>query len=436
MKSGTSKALAYRGYQRALTGEPDRYLCQVGRGTPGGEYLRRFWHPVAFVDELKDVPVRIKILGEDLVVFRDGRGEIGVLHLHCAHRRASLEYGIISERGIRCCYHGWVFDTDGTILEIPGDPAADRICKRTSQGAYPVHVLGGLVFAYMGPPEKKPPFPSFERFDIPGVRLIPGGPRLHFPCNWVQIKENSMDPAHTAVLHAIPAVRGVDHFAKEFGEFPEFVFARNPVGMMYLAARKVGDNVWVRSTDFVFPNIHSISSIFEGGRKPKACNPPFRTIWTTPVDDENSINFTISHMTDEEPILPEKRRYLELFGQTAERPYRERQLIPGDYDAMVGEGPIEVHELEHLCTHDQGVVMFRRMLREAIEAVERGEDPKPLPEPIPTFCNDRVVPASSLDGDANDRAVLKRFAQQLAEEYIARPPLAELAKGKSAALAR
>jgi hypothetical protein len=228
----------------------------------------------------------------------------------------------------------------------------------------------------------------------------------------------------------------MDHFAKEFGEFPEFVFARNPVGMMYLAARKVGENVWVRSTDFVFPNIHSISSIFEGGRKPKQCNPPFRTIWTTPVDDENSINFTISHMTDDEAILPEKRRYLELFGQTAERPYRDRQIIPGDYDAMVSEGPIEVHELEQLCSHDKGVVMFRRILREAIEAVERGEDPAPLPQPIPTFCNDRVVPASKLKGDASDRQVLRSFAQQIAEEYVARPPLADLPKRRTPETAR
>lgn len=422
-KSNPARRLAFNGYNRKLSAEPDKYLCQVGRGTPGGEYLRRFWHPVAFVDELKDLPVRIRALGEDLVAFRDGRGEIGVLHLHCAHRRASLEFGIISERGIRCCYHGWVYDVDGTILEIPGAPATDKTCTRVSQGAYPVHILAGLVFIYMGPPEKKPAFPLFERFNIPGVRLIPGGPRLNFPCNWVQIKENSMDPAHTAVLHAIPAIRGVDHFAKEFEEFPEFVFTRTPVGMMYLAARKVGDNVWVRSTDFVEPNIHSISSIFESGRKPKQFNVPFRTIWTTPVDDDFSINFTISHMSEDEPILPEKRRYLELFGQTDERPYRERQLIPGDYDAMVSEGPIEVHALEHLSLHDQGVVMFRRLLREGIEAVERGGDPVAFPSPIPTFCNDRVVPASAVGGDANDRTVLKTFARRVGEDYIAKPPL-------------
>ncbi|MBN9429122.1 MAG: aromatic ring-hydroxylating dioxygenase subunit alpha [Burkholderiales bacterium] len=428
-----SKApLSYSGYHRPLTGAPDRYLCQVGRGTPGGEYLRRYWHPVAFVDELKDVPVRVRALGEDLVVFKDGQGQIGCLHLHCAHRRTSLEYGVISERGLRCCYHGWVFDVDGQVLEIPGDPNAAKIAERVSQGAYPVHTLGGLVFIYMGPPEKRPPFPRYERFDLPGVKLVPGGPRLPFPCNWIQIKENAMDPAHTAVLHAIPAVKGVDHFAKEFAAFPEFAFMRTPAGMMYLAARKVGDRVWVRSTDYVAPNVHSISSIFEGGRQVKGANTPFRTIWTTPVDDDYSINFTISHVEEGDDTPMEKRRYLELFGQTDERPYVERQRIPGDWDAMVSQGPIEIHELENLDIHDQGVVMFRRMLRQEIERVARGDEPTPLPDPIPTFCNDRIVPAATVEGGGDDRASLKRFAHKVGEDYIVEPPLAQWKPGNPA----
>jgi nitrite reductase/ring-hydroxylating ferredoxin subunit len=435
-KSEASLSLQYSGYHRKLTAEPDRYLTQTGRGTPGGEYLRRFWWPVAYLHELTDLPLRIRVLGEDLVAFRDGSGRIGVLHLHCCHRRTSLEFGLISERGIRCCYHGRVFDVDGTILDMPGEPNLDRLKKEVSQGAYPVHVFGPLVYIYMGPPEKKPLFPPYDRLVMPGMTIIPGGPRLPFPCNWIQIKENSMDPAHTAVLHAIPQIKGVDHFANEFEEFPEFAFTETPVGTMYVAVRRVDDNIWVRSADALCPTMHCITSIFESGRQVKKYNLPFRTIFTTPVDDEHSINFPISHIPDGEPMPDDRRRYLELFGQTDERPYAERQNIPGDYDAMVSEGPIEVHSLENLGALDAGVTQFRRRLRRSIEAVERGEDPPGVyfedPGVIYTYASDRVVPVAELGGDPDDRTVLRNYAKKIADEYLASPPLVEVMRERMA----
>ncbi len=141
---------------------PDLELLQIGLGTPSDEYFRRFWLPVAMAEQLGDLPVATRILGQDLVVFRDLGGRVGLLHRHCAHRGASLEYGRIEERGIRCCYHGWHFDIDGTILETPGEPEDSDIRHQICQGAYPTHEYKGLVFAYMGPPEKKPPFPYYD----------------------------------------------------------------------------------------------------------------------------------------------------------------------------------------------------------------------------------------------------------------------------------
>jgi nitrite reductase/ring-hydroxylating ferredoxin subunit len=422
-------ALSYSGYHRKLTAEPDRYLTQTTRGTPGGEYLRRFWWPCAYLHELKDVPLRIRVLGEDLVVFRDGSGQVGVLHLHCCHRRTSLEFGLISQRGLRCCYHGRVFDVDGSLIDQPGEPNLKRLQSRVSQGAYPIHIHGPLVFVYMGPPEKKPLFPPYDRLVMPKMTLIPGGPRLPFPCNWIQIKENAMDPAHTAVLHAIPQIKGVDHFAAEFGEFPEFAFADTPIGTMYVAARRVGDKVWVRSADAICPTTHCITSIFETGRENKKYNLPFRTIFTTPVDDENSMNFPISHIPDGEPMPDERRRYLELFGQTDERPYEERQNIPGDYDAMTSEGAIEIHSLETLGALDTGVSLFRHRLRRSIQAVERGEDAPGVyfedPGVIYTYASDRVIPIAELGGDPDDREVLRAYAKKIAAEYLTTPPLTE-----------
>ena len=144
----------FDGYHHRDVPLPDPELTRVGPGTPCGEYLRRFWQPVAFVRELAATPMRVQILGEDLVVFRDHGGRFGALHLHCAHRGTSLEFGIPVERGIRCCYHGWVYDVDGRCLETPGEPAGSRLKERVWQGAYPTLEFAGLVFAYLGPPDQ------------------------------------------------------------------------------------------------------------------------------------------------------------------------------------------------------------------------------------------------------------------------------------------
>ncbi len=143
----------YSAYHRVETEDFDEELTRVGRGTPCGEYLRRFWQPVAESSELGDLPRAIRIMGEDLVVFRDGGGRVGVLDRRCCHRGTSLEYGKVMERGIACCYHGWQFDVDGAILDTPGEPPESRIRERTFQGAYPACERDGLAFAYLGQPE-------------------------------------------------------------------------------------------------------------------------------------------------------------------------------------------------------------------------------------------------------------------------------------------
>ena len=140
-----SKSLAFNGYHRKQTAEPDWFLCQVGRRTPGGEYLRRFWHPLAYVDELGDVPLRVRALGEDLIAFRDKSSRIGVLHLHCSHRNASLEFGVIEGRGLRCCYHGRLFDVDGTILEIRASRRSSACAAR--QAKAPIRRMSSAAFS-------------------------------------------------------------------------------------------------------------------------------------------------------------------------------------------------------------------------------------------------------------------------------------------------
>ena len=432
IQASARKASAYDGYYRKQTAEPDMFLCAVGRGTPGGEYLRRFWQPVAYLEELGELPLRVRALGEDLVAFRDGNGDVGVLHLHCCHRNTSLEFGIVEDRGIRCCYHGRLFATDGTLLEIPGDPAESRLKCEVSQGGYPTHVFGGIVFAYMGPPERVPAFPMLDRFSIEGISLVPGV-RLQVECNWVQIKENVLDPHHTNILHVIPKRRGMQHFADEFEGYPELTFMETPGGYMYLAARRSGDNIWVRSAESYGANMHCISSIFESGETVKDATPPFLTFWTLPVDDDMSINFYISHVSPDETMSFEKRRELEIFAQRNDRPYKERQYLPGDHEAQVGQGPINVHALEHLGTWDRGIALFRRYIRQGIKAVADGRDPKgfylnqgDLP---PTFANDRVLPASALPAGPDESKALLALAEQVGRDYLKTPPMRVLGGG-------
>jgi len=148
-----SSSSAYRGYVEPHRGGSDELLVRTSRGTACGEYLRRYWQPVALASEIEDVPRLIRVMGEELVIFRDKSGRYGLVHKQCPHRRASMEFGICDERGIRCCYHGWLFDVDGSVLEIPGQPEdiAEVIKAKASLGAYPVREFRGLVFAYLGP---------------------------------------------------------------------------------------------------------------------------------------------------------------------------------------------------------------------------------------------------------------------------------------------
>ena len=177
----------FRGHdkQDVWSAQPDPELTEVGPGTPCGEYLRRFWMPVAMTDQFSDRPYRIRILGEDLVLFREKGGRLGLVHLHCAHRNMSLEFGIIEEGGIRCSYHGWKYAPDGTVLETPCEPPASQVKTKTCLGAYPVIEFKGLAFAYLGPADTMPSFPVMDTFDQEGDEMLPY--LIKSPCNWLQV---------------------------------------------------------------------------------------------------------------------------------------------------------------------------------------------------------------------------------------------------------
>lgn len=404
----------YSAYERTRDIAPDDYLARVGRGTPGGEYLRRFWHPVCLSSHLTDVPRRLRILGEDLVAFRDQAGRVGVLELHCPHRGTSLEFGKIREHGIQCCYHGWHFDVDGRILDTPGEPANSPIKERLWHGAYPAREWMGLVFAYMGPPDEKPEFPVYDAFERDGAEFVH---RYRVsPCNWLQVRENEMDPVHLAFLHT--RLFGVQ-FQPVYGEIPTMEWRETPIGMCYLTVRRWGENLYLRVNDMIMPNIVRVAGIDDAAeevvfdRRGSALN------WVVPIDDTNSINIGFGDI-DKNLVLEGRQAYTDRMnrsgayavgagdvGQTGEPSYEQRQRAPGDWDAWVSQGPINPHARETLGYSDQGIVMYRKLVRQGIEAVAKGRDPKgllkaPANTPIPTYCHNtvkRVPRAETAEGE-------------------------------------
>ncbi len=415
----------YSGYALGPIPKEDSELTHVGPRTPAGEYLRRFWQPVGFTQDLKDVPKRIKVLGEDLVLFKDLGGRIGLLHLHCSHRGTSLEYGLVSEQGIRCCYHGWLFDVDGRILEMPGEPRESTFKNRLCHGAYPTHEYKGLVFAYMGPPASIPPFPRFDAFELPGFDLVPTsepGANYVWPCNWLQVNDNNMDPVHTAFLHTI--VSGAQ-FTENFGVVPEIDFAETPLGMVYIATRRVGENVWVRILDSVLPNLHLIPPVWEDGSEVKAGDPAMHITWRVPIDDTQTYSIGFMNIPRVAKLTPREIVDRWLFGQTGDRPYEDRQRIPGDYDAMVGQRPIAIHAHEHLASSDRGVSMSRRILRQGVRAVADGKDPlENFRDPLKlhrTYARNVVLEIAHTGADEDDKALLRRVGRKVLTDLLNDP---------------
>jgi len=387
--------------------------------------MRRFWQPICYSDELKDLPLAVKILGEELAVFRDGSGEVGLLERHCCHRGTSLEFGLIGAKGIRCCYHGWLFDVDGTILETPGEPADSTLKDRLCHGAYPVHEAHGLIFAYMGPPEQMPAFPTYDSFPRAGYRLMPGQ-KYTYPCNWLQILENAMDPVHTAFLHTI--VSG-SVFTDEFGVLPELEFVGTPVGIIYVATRRVGDNIWARMVENVLPNLQQVAPVWETGQQPHPFSGPMMTRWIVPLDDTSTMLIELRHISETQSVVTPDwwaDRSVMLPGQLAAGTYEESQRRPQDFEAQVSQRPIAVHGLEHLGTTDRGITIFRNQIRRGIRAVKDGNDPIGLFRDggvIPTYCNDTVLHVAPAETPELDSRLLRETGRRLAQGYTTSPPL-------------
>ncbi len=358
-----------------LTQEQNERLTRVGPGTPMGELMRRYWHPIAASVELsEDNPTKeVRLLGEDLVLFRSTAGEIGLIEPSCAHRKANLSYGIPEPEGIRCAYHGWLYDIHGQCVDQPSEPEGSRFKEKVKLKAYRAQELGGLIFAYMGP-EPAPLLPRYDMLVWPGVR---DAQACMLPCNWLQCHENSLDPLHFQWLHRYyggyvmnrkkpqaerdawnlrTLTKGADHHKIGFEKTSYGVIKRRLIG-----DETEEDDNWRLGHPVFFPNILRIG-----------INLQFRV----PVDDTHTLHMMLNWraLKDGEET-PDAVPYQELPVYDEDGRIKGDWVVGQDQTAWIIQGAITDRTTERLGVTDIGLIMYRRMLEEQMQVVADGGDP-------------------------------------------------------------
>lgn len=366
MDTGTAYGRAKPTYRAELT--------EVGAGTPMGELLRRYWHPVGLAADAGARPRAVRLLGEDLILFRDGQGRAGLVYPRCAHRGASLYYGRTEERGIRCCYHGWLYDVEGHCLEQPCEAGGGARRDKLRQPWYPVEERYGLVFAYLGPPQKKPLLPRYgcleelepgEFIEADDSSIGSGGAQV-VPCNWLQHWENVVDPFHVPVLHG--SFSGAQ-FVAQMAQIPRVEFSVTDRGVKVLSLRTLADGrAFRRVTEAAMPTLRVVPNPRVGSYgKVESIG------WVLPIDDTHYRIYVCGRVS-ESGQLGNMRSEMngKFWGELTEE---EHQRFPGDYEAQTGQGPITLHSEEHFATSDKGIALLRRFLEQQLKAMADGGDP-------------------------------------------------------------
>jgi phthalate 4,5-dioxygenase len=387
-----------------LSARENDLITNVGLGTPMGELYRRFWLPVLLSDELPApdcTPVRMMILGERLVAFRDSSGRVGVLDERCPHRMASLFWGRNEEGGLRCAYHGWKWDIEGRCLDVPNTPEGESYRdKVTAYAAYPAVEMGGLVWAYMGPPEQRPEAPDYEMNAVPAANRYIS--KMFIAGNWMQGMEGDIDSSHVSFLHgrADNAAAELTRMGRMEGamfqdKMPRWAFKETGYGIM-LAAQRTGpaDSTYWRVNQWLMPSFTMIAA------KPGT---PIHFQVRVPVDDEHQVYYRI--IWHPERALTESELYTAREGgvnfpeiipgtfkprETRENNYLiDRALqktgssftgiksIPAQDWAVQEDqgGPIADRSIEHLVSADEAIIQVRQRLLKALRGLQEGIEP-------------------------------------------------------------
>ncbi|PYD82165.1 ring-hydroxylating oxygenase subunit alpha [Komagataeibacter oboediens] len=427
-----------------MSSEQNDFITRISAGTPAGTLLRRYWQPVALSDELEGKrPIRpARLLGQDLVVFRDESGRLGVLDRDCPHRGADLAFGRLEDGGLRCPFHGWLFDAQGQCLETPAEPAGSRLCGKIRQRSYPVVEKSGIIFTYLG--EGAPPaFPALDCFQAPDSHVFAFKGLME--CNWLQALEVGIDPAHASFLHRffeddepesaygrqfratssdsdMPMTRVLREF-----DAPAIEVDKTNYGLQLIATRPMSDDkTHVRVTNLLFPQAFVIPLSSE----------MTITQWHVPIDDTSCYWYAIftsfttpvnkTHMRNQRLELYTLPDYRPRVGRHNNYGFNVEEQLHKTYTGM-GEdinvhdqwaveslGPIQDRTREHLGQSDKGIIAYRRILVDAITKAVNGETPLMVLTPDEAAAiqgpatMDGVAPSNSIDTywrqvDANRR---------------------------------
>jgi phthalate 4,5-dioxygenase len=385
-----------------LTAEENDLLCRVEGDAPMGHLMRRHWIPACLSEEMAEpdgAPMRLRLLGEDLVAFRDSDGRLGILDEHCPHRRASLALGRNEECGLRCLYHGWKMDVDGNVLEMASEPAESGLAAKVKHKAYPAREAGGFVWAYMGPADEVPEFepPAFAPVPDAKVSIV----KIVVECNWAQVLEGQIDSAHSSTLHSsdmrparVDGAKATDSawLRPSTDKAPRLQFEKTGFGFRYAAIRRpivnAGTHDYVRTTVYIAPftalippnNAYNVASVI------------------VPIDDTATMFHFLAWTAGDKPGIDQEawRKFnvaqvgIDLDAQfrnvrTRANTYRQDRnaMKLGDFTGIRGipnqdiamwesMGPIADRSKERLGASDLAVVEFRRLMVEAARKMRNG----------------------------------------------------------------
>ncbi len=411
-----------------MQAEQNERITRIGPGTPCGALMRQYWQPVALVDEfdprldarMAQRPLKaVRVLGQDFILFKDDQARWGLLDRDCPHRNADLSFGRHEGDGVRCPFHGWKFDATGRCLETPGEPVGSRLCDRVQQGAYPVIERSGVLFAWLGEPDKAPPFPAFDCFAAPGTHT--SAYKGMWQCNWLQAFEVGLDPVHTSFLHRFLNDESLDDIGdnasgKQFrsasaGDFagerwpmtrvmrefhrPDISFEPRPWGVQITTLRPMTETLThVRVTHGIFPSTFviplsetlTITQMHVPVDDTHTYWYAFFTSFDKPVDKE-AMRLQRAQFIPGPDFIPKAGRHND-WGFNAQEQRTTTFLGMGEEDINVHDqwavesmGPIQDRTREHLGTTDKVIMANRRMLLAAIDAVASGGRPPGAGDP-------------------------------------------------------
>ena len=384
-----------------LKSEENERITHVGPETPMGRLMRRYWQPVLLSTELADTdgaPVRVRVLGEDLVAFRDSDGAAGLVDAFCPHRRAPLFFGRNEERGLRCVYHGWKFDRGGACVDMPSEPSDSLFKSKVRMTAYPTHEAGGFIWAYLGAPEQQPSPPDFEVCRAPFTHRFAS--KTYEDCNWLQALEGGLDSAHSTFLHNM----NLNDSGLLRRHPPSIEFAKTSYGLAGAAVHELDDDTsYARTFHYVLPAQSIRASVHDRNGGKNATPYIHGHIWV-PIDDEHCYvyNYLLSHTPDRPISLAFALAQESVYGRgpddmlpgfrlkanrgndyLIDRDVQRSQTFSGitgintqDYALQEGMGPIVDRSREHLAPSDRVIILARQLLLEAMEAHACGDVPR------------------------------------------------------------